>query len=186
MMARSEWLTVCIVEFNVYNGYLFDIKARSLNSLLYWVAQIVGSILMAFLFDRKSISRRTRAFLGWSVLFVLCMGVHIWGYFYQKDFKRPVDGVVDTFPKTSIGDSSYAPKVILYIGFGLVDAMWQITVYWIMGAMSNDPRKLAHFTGLCECSLSLHASGWRAHLGLGLQTRLYSLQVLLVSGARTR
>ena len=32
-------------EFNAYNGYLFDIKARSLNNLLYWIAQIIGSIL---------------------------------------------------------------------------------------------------------------------------------------------
>lgn len=27
--------------------------------------------------------------------------------------------------------------------------MWQTTAYWIMGAMSNDPAKLAHFTGFC-------------------------------------
>jgi hypothetical protein len=29
--------------------------------------------------------------------------------------------------------------------------MWQTTVYWLMGAMSNDPGKLAHFTGFCLC-----------------------------------
>lgn len=28
--------------------------------------------------------------------------------------------------------------------------MWQTTAYWIMGAMSNDPAKLAHFAGFCE------------------------------------
>ncbi len=27
--------------------------------------------------------------------------------------------------------------------------MWQITAYCIMGAVSNDPAKLAYFTGLC-------------------------------------
>jgi hypothetical protein len=37
----------------------------------------------------------------------------------------------------------------LYIFFGLLDAMWQTSVYWMMGAMSNDPNKLAYFTGFC-------------------------------------
>ena len=38
----------------------------------------------------------------------------------------------------------------LYIFCGLLDSMWQTTAYWLMGAMSNDPAKLAHFTGFCE------------------------------------
>ena len=27
--------------------------------------------------------------------------------------------------------------------------MWQTTAYWFMGAMSNDPAKLANFSGFC-------------------------------------
>ena len=42
----------------------------------------------------------------------------------------------------------------LYIFCGLLDAMWQTTAYWFMGAMSNDPAKLAHFTGFCKHALS--------------------------------
>ena len=53
-----------------------------------------------------------------------------------------------------IHDPGYIARVWLYFFFSLLDAMWQITAYWIMGAMSNDPAKLAYFTGLCMSSLS--------------------------------
>jgi sugar phosphate permease len=75
---------ICYIEFNAYNAALFNIQARSLNNLVYWIAQIIGSILIGFLLDYKSIKRRARAFLGWTVLFVLVIAIYIWAYFYQK------------------------------------------------------------------------------------------------------
>lgn len=42
--------------------------------------------------------------------------------------------------------------MFLYILCGVLDAVWQITSYWIMGAMSNDPAKLAYYSGFCELS----------------------------------
>lgn len=53
--------------------------------------------------------------------------------------------------KMDIFDHGYVAKIWFYIFCGLLDAMWQTTAYWIMGAMSNDPAKLAHFTGFCKC-----------------------------------
>lgn len=82
----ASQLTRFIIEFNAYNGYLFNIQARSLNNLVYWIAQIIGSILIGFLLDHKAIKRRARAFVGWGVLFVAVFAVHIWAYFYQKYF----------------------------------------------------------------------------------------------------
>jgi hypothetical protein len=41
--------------------------------------------------------------------------------------------------------------------------MWQTAAYWMMGAMSNDPAKLAHFTGFYKSIQSAGAAGtWRA------------------------
>lgn len=48
-----------------------------------------------------------------------------------------------------IFDPGYVGRIFAYIFMGLLDAMWQTTAYWIMGAMSNDPAKLAHFVGFC-------------------------------------
>ena len=45
--------------------------------------------------------------------------------------------------KIDIYDKEYVGRIWLYIFCGLLDAMWQTTAYWLMGAMSNDPAKLA-------------------------------------------
>ena len=51
--------------------------------------------------------------------------------------------------KIDIYDKEYVGRIWLYIFCGLLDAMWQTTAYWLMGAMSNDPAKLANMTGFC-------------------------------------
>jgi hypothetical protein len=71
-------------EFNEYNAAIFNIRARALNNLAYWIAQIIGSVAIGFLLDKKNITRRVRAFSGWTVLLVTVFVVHIWGYFYQR------------------------------------------------------------------------------------------------------
>ncbi|KAI6124377.1 major facilitator superfamily domain-containing protein [Pisolithus croceorrhizus] len=72
-------------QFNDYNGALFTIRARSLNNFIYWFAQIFGSVFIGYcILDKKSLRRRTRAFLGWVIVFFMVFVVHIWSYFYQK------------------------------------------------------------------------------------------------------
>ena len=72
--------------------------------------------------------------------------------FVDRQYTR-ADVASPDFHKIDFQDSGYAGKVWLYIFCGLLDAMWQTTAYWVMGAMSNDPAKLAHFTGFCESLL---------------------------------
>lgn len=51
--------------------------------------------------------------------------------------------------KIDIFSPGYGVKIVFYIFCGFLDSMWQTGVYWLIGAMSNDPAKLAHFTGFC-------------------------------------
>ncbi|TFK71739.1 MFS general substrate transporter [Pluteus cervinus] len=157
MFLASNWFYTW--QFNSYNAAIFNIRARSLNNVVYWVSQIVGSVSIGLLLDRHTLSRRTRALTGWTVLFLMVFVVHIWGYFYQREYTR---GSL-TEVKIDIYDKAYIGRVWLYIFCGLLDAMWQTTAYWIMGAMSNDPAKLAHFTGFYKSIQSAGAAGiWRA------------------------
>lgn len=71
-------------EFNDYNAALFNIRARGLNNLVYWLSQIVGSIAIGLLLDSRRLTRRMRAFAGWTVLLLFVFALHIWAYFYQK------------------------------------------------------------------------------------------------------
>ncbi|KAF9258581.1 MFS general substrate transporter [Marasmius fiardii PR-910] len=182
MFLSSNWFYTW--QFSGYNGAIFNIRARSLNNFLYWTAQIVGSVLMSFLLDRKSLSRRTRAFASWVVLFFLIFGSQIWAYFYQKQYDR------HTYPpkrdnlRLDIYDPGYAGRAVLYVLFGILDAAWQTTIYWLVGAMSNDPAKLANFIGFYKTIQSVGNAGvWRADaVHIPYMNIFISTWVLLVTG----
>lgn len=149
-------------QFNDYNQALFDIRARSLNNFVYWLSQIVGSLAIGTLvLDQVRFPRRTRAFAGWTILLAMVFIVNAWGYAYQKTYTR--ESVALLTRKMDIHDPGYVGHVWLMIFCGLLDAMWQTTAYWLMGAMSNDPSKLAVFTGFYKSIQSAGAAGvWRA------------------------
>ncbi|KAJ7233132.1 MFS general substrate transporter [Mycena haematopus] len=161
MFFASNWFYAW--QFNDFNGALFNIRTRSLDSMLYWASQVVGSLIMAFILDMKNVSRRSRAFAGWGVVLVMVFVVHIWGYEYQKEYTRASIAAIPATDRIDFSDGKYVGRVFLYIFFGLLDSMWQTSVYWMMGAMSNDPAKLAYFTGFYKSIQSAGAAGsWRA------------------------
>ena len=41
------------------------------------------------------------------------------------------------------------------MAYGSTDALWQVFCYYTMGAMSNDPRKLAYYAGFYKSIQSL-------------------------------
>jgi hypothetical protein len=81
-------------EFNDYNAALFNIRARSLNNLVYWISQILGSVSIGLLLDQHQFRRRARAFIAWSILLAFVLIVHIWAFFYQRCVFRPSDPVI--------------------------------------------------------------------------------------------
>jgi len=180
MFFTSNWFYTW--QFNEYNNALFNIRARSLNNMVYWLAQIVGSLSIGFLLDQPTIARRTRAFAGWTILLVMIFIVHTWGYFYQKHYTR--ESISLAAPKLDIYDHGFTPKILFYVVCGLLDAMWQTTAYWIMGAMSNDPAKLAYFAGFYKSLQSAGGAGvWRADAAkVPFMNVFISTWTLLVAG----
>jgi len=154
-------------QFNDYNGALFNIRARGLNNFVYWTSQIFGSWMIGYIvLDAQRLRRRTRAIIGWSIVFALVFVVHGWAYSYQRTYTRASE--LANPVKMDIYDKEYPAHVWLMIFYGLLDSMWQTNVYWLMGAMSNDPSKLAVFTGFYKSIQSAGAAGaWRAD-GVGL------------------
>ncbi|KAF9069244.1 MFS general substrate transporter [Rhodocollybia butyracea] len=175
MFFASNWFYTW--QFNDFNGALFTIRGRSLNSLLYWTSQMFGSIGMSFILDSK-FSRRTRAFGGWGVLMAMTFITHIWAYFYQIQYTRPGPQDID------IHDKRYVGRVFLYILFGFLGSMWQTISYWLMGAISNDAGKLAMMVGFYKSLQSAGAAGvFRADaVHISFMNIFISDWVLLVAG----
>ncbi|KAG1733026.1 MFS general substrate transporter [Suillus paluster] len=171
-------------QFNDYNGAIFNIRARGLNNFMYWTSQIFGSVFIGyFVLDQKKLRRRVRAFYGWIIVFLMVFIVHVWAYFYQKTYTRAEEAATGAY-KIDILDKTYPAHVWLMIFYGFLDSMWQTYAYWLMGAMSNDPAKLAVFAGFYKSIQSAGAAGvWRADgVGLPYMNIFLSTWCLTVAG----
>ncbi|CAM6093608.1 unnamed protein product [Calypogeia fissa] len=149
MFLASNWFYT--YQFNAFNGGgLFSTRTRAFNGTFYWTAQIFGSNLMGNLLDSQFISksRKTRAQVGLRALLVISTAVWGGGYAYQRTFSREsVQNLIEA-NKIDLRESDrYAGPFVLYTCYGLFDAVWQTYCYWIMGALTNDTRKAARFSG---------------------------------------
>ncbi|KAF8474633.1 hypothetical protein BDZ91DRAFT_711380 [Kalaharituber pfeilii] len=165
MFWASNWFYT--YQQNCYNLYLFNLRGRAFNNIWYWLAQILGAVAFGFVLDNTRLgSRKTRAWLGWGILFVIVNVIwgggyvvldrysderqHIANAAYNANRAKqglPIDETLELPPNIDVYGDSFAAYCILYLFYGFLDAMWQTYAYWLMGALSNDPRKLAYFAG---------------------------------------
>jgi len=102
--------------------------------------------------------------MAWAILFVLVMAIWGGGYKFLLKTNRHVTG-----PEMDLFDTDYIWYLIvccycsgtlyqvkpttanqkhqLYMCYGLLDSLWQVFCYYTMGAMTNDPFKLAYYVG---------------------------------------
>ncbi|KAL3685999.1 hypothetical protein R1sor_004021 [Riccia sorocarpa] len=147
MFFASNWFYT--YQFNCFNGGgLFTTRTRAFNGTFYWFAQILGSNLMGNFLDseRVSTSRRRRAEIGLVVLLILTTTTWGGGYAFQRSFTRRSVFLLEQ--KIDLKDSrQFAGPVTLYTCYGFFDAFWQTYCYWIMGALTNDTRTAARYSG---------------------------------------
>ncbi|KAK4052325.1 hypothetical protein OIO90_004406 [Microbotryomycetes sp. JL221] len=148
-------------QFNSFNGVLFTLRTRSLNSMLYWMSQMVAALLFGIAIDTKRIRRVTRAWSG--LIFLLVLSMAVWGasYHYQTSYTRAdmAEPRAPEFARIDFKDSGYAGRLILFLFCGAMDAIWQNYAYWLMGALSNDAQKLGHLVGAYKAIQSAGAAG---------------------------
>ncbi|CCX30418.1 Similar to UNC93-like protein C922.05c; acc. no. Q9URX1 [Pyronema omphalodes CBS 100304] len=141
-------------QLSSYNLYMFNTRTRSFTGLFYWLSQILGSLSFGWFLDISFLTRRSRAILGWLFLFLIVNSVWGGGLSAELLLHRPPSGtseqnfakfnpVIDIY-ETERGFVGY---FWLFVFYGFMDACWQTYAYWLMGAMSNDPRRLAYFAG---------------------------------------
>ncbi|KAI9710422.1 MAG: hypothetical protein M1812_007458 [Candelaria pacifica] len=150
MFFASNWFYT--YQFNDVNHARFNTRTRALNDTLYWLAQIFGALVFGFALDIPNIRRTTRARAAWVAMFVLTFAIWGGGYVFQMKYTRK-DTIISedkSVHNPFILDwksTGYVGPMFLYIFYGFYDAAWQTCVYWFMGAISNNSRKLANFAG---------------------------------------
>jgi hypothetical protein len=146
MFLASNWFYT--YHFTEINGAYFNTRTRALNTVVYYTMQIVGAYVFGFALDFKGVRRTTRAKAAWGALFALIMIVWGCGYKFQKTYDRALMAEWKENNTTKDwADHGYAGPFVLYMFYGFSDAAWQTCVYWFMGALTNNGRKLANFAG---------------------------------------
>lgn len=144
MFLASNWFYT--YHFTEINGAYFNVRTRALNGVIYYVMQIIGAYIFGFALDIKGVRRTTRAKAAWAVLFTCIMVIWGFGYMFQKTYDRAW-AEDKSHKKKDWSDPGYAGPLVLYAFYGFSDAAWQTCVYWFMGALTNNGRKLANFAG---------------------------------------
>ncbi|KAI1175642.1 putative MFS transporter [Nemania sp. FL0916] len=154
----TKWRVACMIPLfysanvfysyqqNEVNGRTFNIRTRSLNGALYWIAQMLGGLIIGLVLDMPWFSRSVRARIGWAILIVT--GLVIWGggYAFQLwETKRIAAGLVQDIDYLQ-GNISAGP-IILYVFYGGYDALWQGFAYWLIGTESNSSARAAILVG---------------------------------------
>ncbi|KAJ5720658.1 MFS general substrate transporter [Penicillium malachiteum] len=168
-----DWRVLCMLPLfysanvfysyqqNVVNGMTFDIRSRSLNGALYWIAQMLGGLVIGLILDLPGLSRPIRARVAWVFLFATGMAIWGGGYAFQKwSSARMAQGLKQDIDYTD-SPTSIGP-MFLYIFYGAYDAFWQSFCYWLVGARSNSPAVTAILVGAYKTFQSAGgAMAWR-------------------------
>ncbi|CAJ2510900.1 Uu.00g065250.m01.CDS01 [Anthostomella pinea] len=154
---------------NGVNQAHFNLRTRSLNSLLYWLSQILGAIVFGYALDFTKARRSVRAKGSLAMLFVLTFAIWGGGYAFQKkQDSRSLTSQASYEPeKMDWTSPGFIGPMFLYFFYGFYDACWQTSVYWYMGALSNSGRRVANLAGFYKGIQSAGAAiFWRLD-GLG-------------------
>ncbi|KAG0022529.1 hypothetical protein BGZ80_000033 [Entomortierella chlamydospora] len=164
MFFASNWFYTYQFTYNTLN---FTVRTRSLNSAIYWLAQIIASVLFGAFLDRHQWSRPTRARYGLILLTLILIAIWIGGIINQRTF-GPRGYIIDPTTGTAVKNpadyhmidaatSAYAGPFFLYFFFGAADAMYQGYSYWLMGALTNDPSQAGRFAGFYKFAQNIGA-----------------------------
>ncbi|GJJ78602.1 hypothetical protein EMPS_10961 [Entomortierella parvispora] len=156
MFLSSNWFYS--YQFTTVNGRYFSIRTQSLNNIMYWASQIIGSYSFARVLDFQGVNRRKRALWGLTIITVAFVATWIGGIFFQRTYSLDMPQLNHDFSD----GRSYVGPLFLYIFYGLNDAAWQTYIYWLMGALSNNATVLSRYAGFYKCIQSSGAAiSWR-------------------------
>ncbi|KAK9292934.1 hypothetical protein L1049_020916 [Liquidambar formosana] len=131
-------------QFNNVNSALFNLRTRGFNNVFYWGAQMLGSVAIGYIMDFSFESRRMRGFVGIGVVGLL--GTAIWGGGLANQLNYSIHDMPNKLDFKDSG-SDFAGPFVLYFSYGLLDAMFQSMVYWVIGALANDSETLSRYVG---------------------------------------
>lgn len=118
MFFASNWFYT--YHFQVVNLPKFDVRTRALNSVLYYISQIIGAFVFGYAFDIKFLRRTTKAKAALASLFALTMAIWGGGYAWQKQYTRS-ETSDPAYQKLDWTSDGYVGPMFLFMFYGFYD-----------------------------------------------------------------
>jgi len=124
-------------------GSLFNGRTGSLSAASYWIAQILGAIVLQAFLDWSRPSKAERMYYSFAGIIIYVAVSWACGGYMQYSYN-----VGDTLQGLDFnGDlRSPLPAMACIFAWGFVDSFVQVWSYWMMGQLSSEPEELACFT----------------------------------------
>ncbi|WVW85896.1 hypothetical protein I302_107934 [Kwoniella bestiolae CBS 10118] len=176
MLSSDFWL----VFIGTWNSHNFSLRARSLNTLLYWAIQLPTAELLTRLLDHKTWSKRRRGLTGFALLFTLVtaswFAFYLWqGLNMSTASPAPLKSVVDWSQGTH-----YVKGLVVYLFFGLSYPTYHVVLVFYTSMLATEGnRKMAYYAGIFK---GLQASGIALAFGVAAASPNY-LTIGVIYGA---
>jgi hypothetical protein len=136
---------------NARPALYFNIRTRSLNSVMFTIMQAVGALVITPLLDSKRFgTRRARGLLSTVsmglVTIATWIGLLVWLDKHPLDMTNP--------PLYDWKDDEFGGFFVLTILMGINMVVYQVVVQWIVAALTNDPETLARYAGFAKGCLA--------------------------------
>lgn len=128
------------------NAYAFNLRTRILNSLLNNLIQIPTCLFLGYILDNEKLgSRRKRAIIAITFDAVWITGTYAaqTAWLASWNFDRSIPG-----PMIDCTDRAYAGAVVVYMLYAAQYGLSTGTILYILGTLTNEPRKSAAIGGL--------------------------------------
>ncbi|KAJ1860866.1 hypothetical protein LPJ73_001202 [Coemansia sp. RSA 2703] len=150
-------------QYGPYNGVLFTLRTRGLNSMLYWAAQMAAASAVSLLHDHASMTRRARGLASLVTVAVITNITWVCTLVVQLRYTRGPDathaqsdypgGLIDfAEPRRAAG------PILLFCLMGAADAHLQSFAYWLIATTTSDAQMLARYAGFYKGVQSLGAA----------------------------
>ncbi|RFU27343.1 hypothetical protein B7463_g9003, partial [Scytalidium lignicola] len=126
------------------NAYHNNLRTRSLLSFIAPVLQIPASIGLRMILDHEKWKRRTRALLAIFIVGVPMTGSWIWEIVRVRNFDRSNPPLVPM----DWSDDGFVAIFFAFMLNWVSNSLWQIIIYYFLGAMTNSPPKAANYAGV--------------------------------------
>ncbi|KAJ1925302.1 hypothetical protein IWQ60_004636 [Tieghemiomyces parasiticus] len=146
-------------QFNAFNFYLFTIRTRAINCMIYYASSLVASYAFGWFLDHTfKHAPRTRGLVALGTMLTMALGAYIGAYFIQMQPRLALNLPAQSSPtlaspavdQSLIDITNYAAYIaplVVFILWGALDAMFNAFLIWMLSLLFPATDTFTHQLG---------------------------------------